>query len=460
MSHPILSQYDLWFEEQQEAIQKDFFAFLRFASISTDPQHRSECFRTAEWLRRYLSEMGMEAVLWENPGLPVVFAEHHVGKDRPTVLIYHHYDVQPVDPLDLWQTPPFEPVVRDGKIYARGASDNKGQCFMTITALKSLLQLSKDLQVNIKLFIEGEEESGGEGTHFTIREKKKQLEADYLFAIDFDLPGKGVPALNMGFRGIAAFHVECTNAKVDLHSGSHGGIALNANRILAEMLAKLWDEDGKVAIPHFYDDVRQRKEEELRSMDLSFDEDAYRKEFGVGAFCFQKGVGLREANWLLPTVEINGMWGGYTGSGFKTVIPAKSFAKISCRLVPDQSPQKIEKGVREFFSSHTPYGADVKVDFHHGAEGYAVSFASPIAQLMKRSFEEVFKQDCRYTLCGGSVPIVKDLVSASGAEAVLFGFALATDNIHAPNEHFEWEHFHLGYKTLGRALLSLADMRT
>lgn len=400
----------------------------------------------------------MKANLWETPGLPVVFAEYNrAGPKCPTLLIYHHYDVQPVDPLDLWKSSPFKPEIREGKIYARGASDNKGQCFLTITALKALFSLVKDLPLNIKLFIEGEEESGGTGTQHVLKSRKEDLKADYLFAIDFDMPQPGVPGINMGMRGLAAFNVECTNSAVDLHSGTHGGIALNPNRILAQILSKMWDEKGSVAIPHFYDEVKSRTQEELAKIDLSFDEKEYRKEFGVGAFCPQERGQLREANWLMPTVEINGMWGGYIGEGFKTVIPAKSYAKISCRLVPDQDPKKIEQRIKEFFHEHTPPGAEIKVEAHHGAEAYAASFDSSLTQEVAASLEEVFQKKCRYVLTGGSVPIVKDLVSASQAEASLFGFALDTDNIHAPNEHFRWDCFKLGYLTMGRVLMRLAE---
>jgi acetylornithine deacetylase/succinyl-diaminopimelate desuccinylase-like protein len=346
----VQSKFDQWFEKNEKQILQDFLQFLKFPSISTDPAYKDNCLQTAEWLRCYLQKIGMTAVLWENPGLPVVFAEYcKAGPSRPTILLYQHYDVQPVDPLDLWQSAPFEPAIKEGKIYARGASDNKGQCFLTITALKGLLQVANDLQINLKLFIEGEEESGGKGTQYVIEKKKEALKADYLFAIDFDLPEKGVPGLTLGFRGLVAFNIECTNAAVDLHSVAHGGIALNPNRILAEILSKLWDEDGRIAIPHFYDEVKVWKKEELEKIDLSFDEQTYRKEFGVGAFSKQKGISHREANWIYPTVEINGMWGGYTGAGFKTVIPAKAFAKISCRLVPEQDPKKIEQLVRDFF---------------------------------------------------------------------------------------------------------------
>ena len=451
------SVFEEWFSANEFSIKADFFHFLQFESISTDPEHREPCLEAANFLFSYLEKIGMKAELLKNTGLPVVFAESKKQDSWPTVLLYQHYDVQPVDPLDLWDTPPFTPTFKEGKIYARGASDNKGQCFLTLTALKALKELLPDLPLYIKVFIEGEEESGGKGTHEAIAQNKEKLKADFLGVIDFDIPSKDTPSLSMGYRGLLAVNMECTNAGTDLHSGIHGGIALNPNRILVELLAKLWDADGKVAIPHFYDCIVPLTEEEKKQIDFSFDETSYRKEFGVGAFCQEKGVSLREANWICPTLEINGIWGGYTGPGFKTVIPAKAFAKISCRLVPDQDPEKIMKHFQEFILQNTPKGADIKIQWHHGAKGYRSSFASKIGKATAKSMEEVFKKKpCRYTLCGGAVPIASELAKASGAEVALFGFALDTDNVHAPNEHFHWECFKKGFMTVARMLFELS----
>ncbi len=454
MSFP-REKFTRWFEENEERILRDFFQFLGFSSISTNPASRGECIKTANWLLERLEKIGMKTELLQSPGLPVVFSTK--GKEEsPSVLLYHHYDVQPVDPIELWKSSPFEARMEDGKIFARGASDNKGQCFISLTVLEALkdITLPKDLQ--IKLFIEGEEESGGAGTEAVIEQNKERLKADSLCVIDFDLPDPGVPGISMGYRGIVAFHVECVNAATDLHSGIHGGIALNPNRILVGVLSKLWDEKGRVTIPHFYDGVEALPEEEIAKMNLSFDEKKYREEFGVGALSQEEGVGSREACWLRPTVEINGMWGGYTGEGFKTVIPGSSYAKISCRLVGDQDPVAIAKNLEAFLKKNTPKGATMKVSCHHGAKAFRSSFSSPLTKVVTKSLEEVFAKPCQYTLCGGSIPIVRQLAEAVGGEVALFGFALATDNVHAPNEHFRWECFKKGFISVAKILWELS----
>lgn len=449
-------------QTHEKKVLEDFFHFLHFPSISTDPAHKKDCLQTADWLKSYLEEMGASVELLQSSGHPVVFAQFMKDPSFPTVLLYHHYDVQPVDPIDLWKTDPFTATLQDGKIYARGASDNKGQCFFTLTALKALQKLTQkdsiwDLPLNIKLFIEGEEECGGAGTCEVLQAHADKLRSDFLCVIDFDIPAKDTPALSLGYRGILTMEMECTNASTDLHSGVHGGIALNPNRILATLLSNLWDEKGKVTIPHFYDGIIPLSVEEEATFDFSFDEKKYRKDFGVGALCPEEGISYKETNGLYPTAEINGMWGGYTGLGFKTVIPAKAFAKVSCRLVPGQDPQEIFRNFEQFIKEHTPKGAEISVKLHHGAKAYRASADSFLLQSARRSMEEVFeKAPCKSVLCGGAVPIVRDLIEASKAEAVLLGFALDTDNVHAPNEHFEWECFQKGFLVMLKLFWELA----
>jgi acetylornithine deacetylase/succinyl-diaminopimelate desuccinylase-like protein len=446
-----------WFEKHEPSIQSDFFHFLRFQSISTDPAFEKDCLQTAHWLSSYLQKVGMESKILPSSGRPAVFAKSAKEfQGAPTVLLYQHYDVQPVDPIDLWDSPPFEPVLKDGKVYARGASDNKGQCFLTLTALKAIEELLPDLPLNCKIFIEGEEESGGSGTGEILIKYKDLLKADYLGVIDFDIPSKDTPAISMGYRGLLALNIECCNAATDLHSGAHGGIALNPNRILIELLSKMWDETGRVTIPHFYDGIIPLSAEEKTEIDFSFDESKYKEEFGVGAFCSQEGISLKEANWIYPTLEVNGMIGGYTGAGFKTVIPAKARAKVSCRLVPGQDPEKIFEHFKEFVLKNTPKGAHMSVEWHHGAKAYRAPFSSRIAKATLKSMEEVFQTPCKRVLSGGAVPIAGELAKASGAEVAFFGFALDTDNIHAPNEHFHWECFKKGFMTVAKMLFELS----
>lgn len=458
MNTPTIEQLQKWFKDHREEILKDFFTFLSFPSISTDPKYEPASRRTAEWLVDYLKAIGLEAELWETPGLPVVFGfDLRAGKDKPTLLIYHHYDVQPVDPLDLWHSDPFKPVIKNNQVYARGAVDNKGQCFYSLTALKAYLQLAHRLGFNLKVFIEGEEESGGRGTAAILKQREAELKADHLLVIDFDMPGAGIPGITLGMRGLVALNLECANSSIDLHSGVHGGIALNPNRALSAMLAALWDEEGKVAIPHFYDDVRTLPKEHLERVDMSFDEEAYQGSFGVKAFCPERGCSIKESNWLRPTLEINGMWGGYTGIGFKTVIPAKAYAKISCRLVPDQDPEKVVHAISKYLKSLAPKGIELKIETHHGAPAYRSAPDSLIVKTASMAYEEVFGKKCKYMFCGASVPIVVDLARASEAEVAMIGVGLPEDDIHAPNEHFGLDRFEWGYLTIGRILSRLSQ---
>ncbi len=453
-----VEQLKKWYNDHRDQILKDFFTFLSFPSISTDPKHEQDSRKCALWVSEYLTHIGFESQIWETPGLPVVFGSYlKAGPQRPTVLIYHHYDVQPVDPLDLWRSDPFKPVVKNNQVYARGAVDNKGQCFYSLTALKAIFEMAESLDINLKVFIEGEEESGGRGTATAIQQKKDLLKADHLLVIDFDIPAPNVPGITLGMRGLVAVDVECTNSSIDLHSGVHGGIALNPNRALASILSQIWDEKGKVVIPGFYDDVKTLSKEHLAFVDMSFDKDQYVQSFGVNAYSAEEGFSIRESNWLRPTVEVNGLWGGYSGAGFKTVIPSKANAKISCRLVPDQDPVKIAKALTAFLKDRAPEGIQIKVELHSGAPAYRSSFDSPIVKTAALAYEEIFGKPCRYMLCGGSVPIVVDLVSASGAEVAMIGMGLADDDIHAPNEHFGLDRLELGYLTIARILGRLSS---
>lgn len=448
-----------WYKEHYEQILEDFFTFLSFPSISADLSHEKDLRCTAEWLCNYLKKIGLEATLWETSGFPVVFGTYlKAGKDRPTLLIYHHYDVQPVDPLDLWKSDPFKPIIKNNQVYARGASDNKGQCFYSLTALKAFFELSQEVNFNIKVFIEGEEESGGRGTAAILQQKEAELKADHLLVVDFDIPNVSTPAITLGMRGIVGLNIECTNSSIDLHSGIHGGIALNPNRALATLLAGMWEKNGKVKIPHFYEDVVPLSKESLSRADISFDVEQYTKSFGVKAFCPEEGYSIKESNGLRPTLEINGMWGGYIGPGFKTVIPAKAYAKISCRLVPDQDPEKIAKAIAEYLKSQAPKGIEIQVELHHGSVAYRSPFDSFVVKTVALAYEEIFGGPCKYLFCGATVPIVVDLVRVSKAEVAMIGVALADDDIHAPNEHFGLDRFELGYLTIGRILTGFCKM--
>jgi acetylornithine deacetylase/succinyl-diaminopimelate desuccinylase-like protein len=452
MKHLTLEVLRSWYETNKKAILEDYFSFLKFPSISADPAFKKDVKNAARWVGDYLKEIGFSVELWEGKGHPVVFAEHRAGKNRPTVLIYHHYDVQPVDPIEKWKSPPFEPELRDGYVYARGASDNKGQCFNTLTALKALFELCKEVDVNIKLFIEGEEECGSESALRMLKEKRDRLKADYLLVIDMGLPGKDQPAITIGLRGIVTMEVKCTNSKIDLHSGVMGGIVLNPNRALVQLLAKMWDEKGQVVIPGFYDDVTIPTKDELKEIDQHYDEPFLRNQFGIKAFQGEGEYSLWASNTIRPTLEINGICGGYTGPGFKTVIPSYASAKISCRLVPRQDPDKIVQCISKFLEANAPKGLEIEVTPDHGGKAVRTSPHTQLAKLCSDAFSEVFGKPCKKVLNGASVPLVADLVEAVGGEVALMGVDLATNDIHAPNENFSLDQLEKGYLVLGSIL--------
>ena len=453
-----VAQLSQWFNVNRARILEDFFTFLAFQSISTDRAYQKEIRRTAEWLESYLKSIGLEVVLWETPGHPVIFASHlQAGPSRPTLLIYNHYDVQPVDPLELWKSDPFKPEIRGDSVYARGASDNKGQCFYTITAIKAVLQMARSLNLNIKLFIEGEEEAGSNGTFHILRQKKAELKADHLLIVDAGMLDATTPAVTVGMRGLVTLEVECRNASIDLHSGIHGGIALNPNRALAQLLATLWDKEGRIAIAHFYDAVQPISTEALSLLDLSFDLEQYKQTFGVKAFCPEKGYSLKESNWLRPSLEINGICGRYIGPGFKTVIPSKASAKLSCRLVSGQDPDQVCAQIERHLRLHVAQGVELKVKFHQMAKAFYTSSQCLIATIAASCCEEIFKKSCRFILCGASVPIVVDLADVSEADTIAIGLGLEGDDIHAPNEHFSLDRFERGFLMMGRILSNLAE---
>ncbi len=442
------------FESQKEEVFRDFFTFLRFKSISTDSNYRDEVEKCADWLSDYLSASGLNVEKWETEKAPVLFASDlRAGPDKETLLLYCHYDVQPVDPVEKWLTPPFEPTIRDGEVYARGAVDNKGQCFYTLVAIKTLLKQLGQLSVNLKFVIEGEEESASLGLSKILQEKQEALRADYLLIVDSGIEKIDEPAITIGARGLVCFDVTVREAKYDLHSGMAGGMAYNPNRALAEMLAKLHNGDNGVSVPGFYDEVIEIPPHEKNELSFNFDPGHFFSLFGFEPTGMEQGLSPIEANWLRPTLEINGMWGGYTGPGFKTVIPAEAHAKISCRLVPHQNPDRIAALLKDFLLNLTPYGLETEVEVMEGnGRGFRTNPNSRIVQLMAESYAQVFQKPCKKILIGGSIPIAVELAEAARAEMVLVGLGLPDDRIHAPNEHFGLERFEIGYLTICRAL--------
>lgn len=454
---PTLSDLKKWYSQNSEKILQDYFTFLKFPSISTDPSYRQHINQAASWVEEYLKKIGLKTELWQTKFHPVVFASYEVDPKRPTVLIYHHYDVQPVDPIEKWKSPPFEPTIREGKIYARGASDNKGQCFYTLTALKALFELCKKINVNIKVFVEGEEECGSRGAIEALKTHHQKLKADHILVVDGGLPAAGCPAITLGLRGIVAMEVVCRNSSIDLHSGIHGGIVLNPNRALVEMLSKLWDKKGKIAIPGFYKNVAKPTAKELKALQKIVDEKYLRKQFGIKAFKGEGGYSLWESNAIRPTLEINGISGGYSGAGFKTVIPSAAIAKLSCRLVPNQDPGQVSKSIAQYLKKIAPKGLEIEVTSDHGGKSFRSSPETEAAHVCSEALTEVFGKPCGNILCGASVPLVADLVKTCKGDAVVIGVCLDSDDFHAPNEHFGLDQLQQGFLMMARILGRLSS---
>jgi acetylornithine deacetylase/succinyl-diaminopimelate desuccinylase-like protein len=445
--------FQQWFQKNKQAIEKDYFDFLRFRSISTEPAFKKEVDRCAEWVSSYLEQSGFDSRLVETPVHPVVVAENsHAGPERPTLLIYGHYDVQPVDPIELWISDPFTPTVREGKIFARGAVDDKGQIFYAMVAMRAWKEKGEPLPINIKFCIEGEEEASSLGLSNILPKIEKSLRADHLLVVDYDAYDENVPAINLGARGMLSMDVSIQGATGDLHSGLYGGIAYNPNRALAELLAKLYDEEGRVTVEGFYEDVKAPTEQERKTFPARYDRAFFTKHFGIEAFGGEKGSTIQEANLFRPVLEINGMAGGYFGPGFKTVIPAKAIAKLSCRLVPGQDPKKIAMAIRSFLEKHCPHGMKLQVDLHLASRAYRGNPDSALSRAVAAASEEVTGHSCRKVLSGASVPIVEPLVRATRAEVVGMGYGLPTDQIHAPNEHFDMRRFEKGFLTVAQAI--------
>lgn len=447
-----LSSFKKWYENHRKEIVEDYLTFLRFPSISTDPDYKNDSFNCAKWLLGYIKKMGMTAELIETPGFPLVYAEHlQAGKEAETLLIYGHYDVQPVDPLNEWKSPPFEPRIDGEEVYARGAQDNKGQIYYTLVAIRALLSLKGKLAVNLKLCIEGEEESASKGLAQALPKIVHKLQAGSVLIPDVGMP-KESPAITMGCRGIMALEISLTGSAGDLHSGEYGGIAYNPNRALVQMLSQLWDKEGRVVVPHFYDDVLTIDPEEKKELDFAIDPHYYSENFSIEALGGEKGYSIKESGWIRPTVEINGLGGGYFGKGFKTVIPSKAVAKISCRLVPNQDPKKIFQLLKDFFQKHLVKGMKMEIEDHGGGFAVRGSLRSDLAKTAQVAYEEVFKKPCKKIMTGGSIPIIGDIVSALKAEVVLMGLGYDDDNIHAPNEHFGLDRLEKGFLIVAHIL--------
>ncbi|RMG19369.1 MAG: dipeptidase [Bacteroidetes bacterium] len=437
--------------QHKDRFLQELFEFLRIPSISADSRYKADVTRAAEWLIQRFEELGIDrATLYPTPGHPIVYAERILSPDKPTVLIYGHYDVQPPDPLDLWKSPPFEPEVRDGKIYARGACDDKGQLYMHLKAMEVLHQLG-EWPCNVKFVIEGEEEVGSNNLEDFTRAHKDMLSADVILVSDTSMIANDTPSITVGLRGLAYMEVAVTGPNRDLHSGVYGGAVENPINALCEMIASLKDENNRITIPGFYEDVVELSEAERAAMARQpFNESEYRKELGIPCTRGEMGYSTLERASIRPTLDVNGIWGGYTGEGAKTVLPAKAFAKISMRLVPNQRSEKIAALFTEHFKKLASPCVKVEVTTHHGGEPAVVSTDSPGYRAAAKAMQDTFGKEPIPTREGGSIPIVAMFKEVLGLETVLMGFGLNSDAIHSPNEHFGIFNYLKGIETIAR----------
>lgn len=427
----------------------ELFDWLRIPSVSADSRHKGDVRKAAEFLKTKLAEAGVDTVeICETKGHPIVYAEKLINLSLPTVLVYGHYDVQPADPLNLWDSPPFEPVIKDDKIYARGACDDKGQVYMHVKAFETMMKLNQ-LPCNIKFMVEGEEEVGSDNLGLFVKENKSKLKADVILISDTALISLEHPSITVGLRGLSYMEVEVTGPNRDLHSGVYGGAVANPINTLSQMIASLHDDNGRITIPGFYDKVAELTSKEREALNKApFDLNEYKKELDITEIKGEKGYTTLERTGVRPTLDVNGIWGGYTGEGAKTVLPSKASAKISMRLVPNQVSSEITELFTKHIKSIAPPSVKVKVTAHHGGEPAVTPTDSVAYKAANKAFEEVFGKTPIPSRDGGSIPIVALFKKELGLDTVLMGFGFDTDAIHSPNEHYGVKNFLIGIETL------------
>jgi acetylornithine deacetylase/succinyl-diaminopimelate desuccinylase-like protein len=421
-------------------------ALLAIPSISALPEHAADVKRCAEWCADEMRRIGLGNVrLIDTPGNPVVYGDWLGAPGAPTILFYGHYDVQPVDPLDLWSSPPFEATIRDGEIYARGSADDKGQVFMHFKAVEAHLKQNGRLPVNIKFILEGEEEVGSVNLDNFIKDHKSELGADVVVISDSPMFARGIPSMCYGLRGLVYFQIDLRGSNTDLHSGSFGGAVVNPAFALAQMLAQMKDRGGHIKIPGFYDDVVPLKDEERQAWaSLPFNEKQYKKDFGIPKVFGETGYTTLERTWARPTFEVNGLLSGFTGEGAKTVLPAVAMAKVSMRLVPNQHPDKIADLFEAHVKDLAPKTVELKITRMHGGKPWMTSYDNPFVQAAGRAIEKGFGKKPVFTREGGSIPVVSTFQEELGLPSVLFGVGLPDENAHAPNEKLDVANFHGG----------------
>lgn len=437
------------FETQKEKYLEELLELLRIPSVSADAKFKADVRRAADFVKEKLEAAGADkAELIETDGHPIVYAEKIIDPKLPTVLVYGHYDVQPADPYELWDSPPFEPVIKNDRIYARGACDDKGQMYMHIKAFESLVK-TNSLTCNAKFMIEGEEEVGSTALEAFVKNNHEKLAADVILISDTAIISNEHPSITVGLRGLSYLEVEVTGPNKDLHSGVYGGAVANPINTLCEMIASLQDQDGRITIPGFYDKVEALSQEEREEMARApFDLEAFKKELDIAEVKGEKGYSTRERTGIRPTLDVNGIWGGYIGEGAKTVLPAKAHAKISMRLVPHQDSHEITKLFTKHFEALAPKSVKVKVTPHHGGEPAVISTDSPAYQAASKAFEAAWGKTPIPTREGGSIPIVALFQKELKLDPILMGFGLDSDAIHSPNESYGLFNFFKGIETI------------
>ncbi len=450
MTSTLAPELETYFAQNSARFEEELFDFLRIPSVSARSEHDADTARAASWLANAMRTIGLDTEVMPTAGHPVVLGEwRNAGADAPTVLIYGHYDVQPAEPLELWTTPPFEPAVRDGRVYARGSVDDKGQLYLHIKALEAHLAARGSLPVNVIVLAEGEEEVGSEHLAEFVEAHADRLRADVVVISDSSMFAPGLPSLLFSLRGLAYLQIDVQGPDRDLHSGSYGGAVVNPAMALARILATLHDSEGRVAVKGFYDGVREWGDdvrEQIRS--LPFVESAFLEETGAESLGGERGFSVLERLWTRPTCEVNGLLSGYTGQGAKTVLPAHAMAKVSFRLVPDQDPAQIAKLVRAHIASIAPKGVAVEVQELHGGRPWKAEPSGPLFEAARRALTAAFGREPVLTGEGGSIPVVGDFERILGAPVLLLGFGLPGENAHAPDEWMSLDNFNKGMRAI------------
>ncbi len=450
-----MDQTQRFIEENKDRFLNELIELLKIPSVSADPAYNQDVLNTADKVAEYLKAAGADNVeVCETKGYPVVYGEKLIDSNLPTVLVYGHYDVQPPDPMDLWESGPFEPVIKkteihpEGAIFARGSADDKGQFFMHVKAFEAMNHTGQ-LPCNVKFMIEGEEEVGSGSLGDFVRENKEKLKNDIILISDTEIISNDQPSISVGLRGLSYVEVEVKGADLDMHSGVYGGAVPNPLNVLSRMIAKLHDDDGRITIPGFYDDVQELSPEDKADLDkIPFSLEAYKKSIGISDIQGEKGYSTIERASVRPTLDVNGMWGGYIGKGAKTVIPSHAYAKISMRLVPAQDPDKITKLFADYFPTLAPSSVEVKVIPHHGGQAYVLPTSDKGFQAAKKAMTQTFGKEALAARGGGSIPIVALFEKELGSKSVLMGFGLNSDVIHSPNENFGLFNFYKGIETI------------